>query len=102
MNIQINKISFIYLLLQNYNYFLFLSPHPQPPPPIFSWATRQGVLGTLSTPTSLGNACAAVIKVNLSPFHSNCYTDNIICDKKIYIQTEQKPEEVLILEKVRG
>ncbi len=41
MNIQINKISFIYFLLQNFHLFVF---NTAPPAPHFSWATRQGVL----------------------------------------------------------
>ncbi len=42
MNMQINKMSFIYFLLQNDRLFIYL--YRTPSLPIFSWATRQGVL----------------------------------------------------------
>ncbi len=65
MNIQINKISFIYFLLQNF-YYLFLTLHPQPP--FFLGLHARGCCSTLSTPTSRGKA-----SVKCSVYHSCFY-----------------------------
>ncbi len=53
MNIQINKISFIYFLLQKL-YLSFFNNAP-PAPPFFIGLHARGCCSTLSTPTSRGN-----------------------------------------------
>ncbi len=53
MNIQINKLSFIYFLLQNFHLFIFNTAPPAPP--FFLGLHARGCCSTLSTPTSRGN-----------------------------------------------
>ncbi len=53
MNIQMNKMSFIYFLLQNFFFFFFNTAPPAPP--FFLGLHDRGCCSTLSTPTSRGN-----------------------------------------------